>query len=229
MYYSTDAITGFRATATDGELGKVLGFGFDDQTWEVSCVIVRAGWFPGHVVMVDSKSVKMVDGAKKRIFFDLTKEGLRNQAAIDSNPPVHKLEERLQSGRSDASPSQAQVESTHLRNTSVVIGYRAEATDGGVGKVCDIIVDTKAWRVHELVVREGRLFGTLRALAPQWAIAIDWATKQVKLLVDKEAVRSSPVFDPKAPVNTTRETRVVDYNAETHLAKREEVAGSSTR
>ena len=75
--------------------------------------------------------------------------------------------------------------------------------------------------------RRPRASGSSRLCSPpKWVGAIDWATKQVKLQVDRETVRSSRVFDLKAPVNTTRETRVVDYTAETHLAKREEVAGS---
>lgn len=207
MYYSTDSLTGFRATATDGELGKVLGFAFDDRTWKVPRLIVRASWLPSHVVMADAYAVKLVDGAKRRIFFDLTKDELRRQPDIHQLPPVHKLG----------------AEATSLRDTSEVIGYRIEATDGTVGQLGDVVVDTRKWRVHELVVREGWLLRSSRAAAPEWVAAIDSAAKQVKLRVDREAVLSARAFNPEAPVNTTHETRVVDYTGKTHLAKREEV------
>ncbi|MFT4514637.1 MAG: sporulation protein YlmC with PRC-barrel domain [Planctomycetota bacterium] len=229
MLYSTDAITGFLAAATDGELGKVLGFGFDDQDWTVPYVIVRAGWLPGRVVMVDSKSVKMVDGANKRILFDLTKDELRHEPDIHSEPPVHKLEESVQLGRHSGEDlmvkHKERVEATNLRNTSEVIGYTAEATDGKAGKVSDVVVDTKAWTVHALVVRQGWLFRTHRTASPKWVRAIDWATKEVKICVDWATIRSSPVFNLKAPVNKTHETRVVDYTAESHLQQREDVSG----
>ena len=214
MYFSTEAITGFRCTAADGDLGKILGFGFDTEKWRVRCLFVRLGWLPGHVVLVDPESVRMVDGAKRRVHLDLTVDELRRHPATRRNWSTVGA-----AGRQNGSAGARQ-----LRNTSEITGLRAVATDGDAGKISDLVVDTNSWRIRELIVRDGWLFRSHRAVPPQWVETIDWDARRLTFEVTRGAIQSSPSYDVEAPVNTTRETRVVDYAARTHLSRREEMA-----
>lgn len=230
MYYSTNALTGYEATATDGDLGKVLGFGFDDRSWQVPYVIVRAGWIPGRVVMVDADKVTVVDGEKQRIYFDLTGAEMRAQADIHDRPPVHLVEEhaRKQSEEATAEALLAQARGSSLRNSSEIVGYVVDALDGRAGKVTDLIVDTRSWSVHQLVLRRGWFHG--QVFVPTHRIMnIESEGRRVALRVDREEAWQGRRFDEKALVNTTQETRVVDYRANTHLVAREEFVHTSSQ
>jgi len=214
MYYSTKAIKGFKATAKDGAIGKIAGFCFDEHTWKLPYVMANTGWFGGHVISIDPGSIKMIDGSKRRVYFDATRAELMEHTGESSAAE----REEKQGGRLDT-----KAEVTGLRDSSAVIGYRAAAIDGPAGKVADLIIDTKHWQVHEVVIREGLLLRRQHAISPQWIASIDAEAREMKLDVNRETLGSSRRFDPAAAVNTTLETRVVDYKANTHLESREEV------
>ncbi len=53
MQRSINSLAGFTIGATDGDIGKVEEFYFDDTTWTVRYMIVKTGgWLTGREVLI---------------------------------------------------------------------------------------------------------------------------------------------------------------------------------
>ena len=101
----------------------------------------------------------------------------------------------------------------HLRSAREVAGYHIQASDGSIGHVEDFIVDDATWDLCYLVVDTGNwLPGRKVLISPQWVVEpISWIESTVNVVLTREQVKESPVFDPTAPVNREYETRLYDY------------------
>jgi uncharacterized protein YrrD len=87
---------GFSIQATDGEIGKVDDFFFDDEHWVVRYLVVdTGGWLTGRKVLVSPRSVKEVDFRTKKVLVDVTRERVEGSPAIAAAEPVSRqYEER---------------------------------------------------------------------------------------------------------------------------------------
>jgi hypothetical protein len=97
-----------------------------------------------------------------------------------------------------------EIDRSHLQSARDVNGYRIHATDGVVGHIDDYLVDSRSWAIRYLVVdTRNWLPGRKVLLSPAWAQSVDWAAREVRVAMDREAVKNSP---PHAPGNLiTRE------------------------
>jgi sporulation protein YlmC with PRC-barrel domain len=101
---------------------------------------------------------------------------------------------------------------THLRSAQEVSGYHIQAADGDIGHVDDFILDDDHWTIRYLVVdTRNWLPGRKVVLAPDWVDAVDWNERKVHVSLTKDGVKSSPEFDPEAPVNRQYEETLYDY------------------
>jgi hypothetical protein len=79
---SCKAVVGHRIHATDGEIGHVSGYLFDDETWTVRYLVVdTSNWWIGHKVLVAPLWITGVHWNDRTVSVDLT------QAAIRDAPP----------------------------------------------------------------------------------------------------------------------------------------------
>ncbi|HZB93896.1 MAG TPA: PRC-barrel domain-containing protein [Stellaceae bacterium] len=80
-------------------------------------------------------------------------------------------------------------------------GYQIAATDGSIGAVDDLLFDEAHWTLRWLVADTGGWLSGRKMLAtPQWIRDIDWAERRVAVDLTREAVRTSPEYDPRASV-----------------------------
>jgi hypothetical protein len=121
-------------------------------------------------------------------------------------------EEARQERKAKEQEQDETADNQHLRSSKEVIGYQVEASDDGVGKLDDFIVDTRDWVVRYAVVdRHPFLPGKRVLIAPQWIQDIDWGTSKVRVDVTAEQVKDSPGYDPAMPVNRAYEQRLYDF------------------
>jgi hypothetical protein len=100
----------------------------------------------------------------------------------------------------------------NLRSTREVIGYHIQARDGEVGHVEDFVADDVGWGIRYLVVdTHNWLPGKKVLVDPFWADQVNWAERKVYLDMTREMVKTSPEFDPAAPVNREYEVRLYDF------------------
>lgn len=94
MKHSVKSLIGFTMGATDGEIGKVKEFYFDDESWVVRYLIVDTGnWLYGRVVLISTQAIVNADWDNKVFSVNLTKEQIKNSPDINTELPVSRQEE----------------------------------------------------------------------------------------------------------------------------------------
>jgi hypothetical protein len=81
-------LKGFAIRATDGELGTVDQFYFDDKTWAIRYLTVETGgWLGGRQVLISPISVVRTDWQAKRLDVALTKKQVENSPTSTRTSP----------------------------------------------------------------------------------------------------------------------------------------------
>ena len=100
----------------------------------------------------------------------------------------------------------------HLRSAKELRGYHIQGTDEAIGHVADFIVDDETWEVRYLVIDTSNWwFGKKVLVAPHWATRISWEEGKIHLDLSRQAIKSSPEWDPHAAINRDYEVRLYDY------------------
>jgi hypothetical protein len=241
MLRSLKDLEGYTASATDGDVGKTVNFLLDDERWTVRYLVVEPGSFlDGVQVLVSPISFREVEWATHRFHLALTMEKVRSSPGIDADKPVSRqhegdfsryygfpyywrssglwgmasypsaLAENVPVGESTEPPEE--VGDVHLRSARDVRGYEIQGTDEAIGHVEDFIVDDETWQVRYLVVDTSNWwFGRKVLVAPDWATRISWEEGKVFVDMTREAIRTSPEWDPAAAIDRQYETRLHDH------------------
>lgn len=94
MKRNIKSLTGFTMGATDGEIGKVKEFYFDDYTWTIRYLIVETGsWLNHRKVLISPEALLKPDWEKEVFPINLTKEKIKNSPDIDTKQPVSRQHE----------------------------------------------------------------------------------------------------------------------------------------
>jgi hypothetical protein len=94
MLRNANHLKGFAIRATDGGLGTVDQFYFDDETWAIRYLTVEtAGWLGGRQVLISPISVVHADWQARRLDVALTKRQVQNSPDIDTHLPVSRQHE----------------------------------------------------------------------------------------------------------------------------------------
>ena len=204
MQRNVKNLLGYDIQATDGELGKVDEFYFDDAAWTVRYLVAATGdWFSNRKVLL---SPAFLGSYAWPTYWG---SGIHSDAAsgMAQTVPVVNAEE---SGYKAPAPEWPR--DLHLRSTRHLTGYHIQAADGNIGHVDDFIVDDKSWEIRYLVVDTRHwLPGPKVLLAPGWLKKIDWATSKVLVESKRESIKNSPPYDPSKGINTDYEGKLYDY------------------
>jgi hypothetical protein len=74
-----------------------------------------------------------------------------------------------------------------------LVGYKVEATDGGVGKIKDAMIESGA---HAVVVDTGPLFLGSKVVLPAGLISrVDHDAEQVHVAATKDQLKNAPEYD----------------------------------
>ena len=94
MLLNARDLQGLPIRATDGELGKVDEFLFDDRSWGVRYLVVDTGpWLLGQQVLIAPASIGAVDWGAGWLPVNLTREQVENSPSIESHLPVSRQHE----------------------------------------------------------------------------------------------------------------------------------------
>jgi hypothetical protein len=221
---------------TDG-VGKVREFYFDDRFWIVRYLVADTGnWLVDRLVLLSPVSLGDPDWDEQVFPVTLTREQVEGSPRINTDEPVSRQMETELHGYYGWAPywnaaayiaaplprnADQREGDPHLRSTREVIGYRIQATDGGIGHVDDFIVEDDIWTIRYLVIGTGNWLPGKRVLvSPGWTREVNWAGRRVSLDLFKGVIQDSPEFDPSAPVNREYEVRLYDYYGRPHYWSR---------
>lgn len=183
MLHSIQQRYGEKLRATDGEIGSVRDFYFDDKNWTVRYLVADTGrWLTGRLVLISPHALGHLYPHGKVLLVNLTREQIEKSPSIDEHKPVsrqHEEEYHRHYGYpyyADAMPlwglagypvvvppprptvAQQQGVDSHLRSARVVKGYNLEASDGALGEIVDFLIDGRTWVLREIVVESGHWY-----------------------------------------------------------------------
>ena len=157
--------------ATDGSIGRVKDFYFDDQAWVIRYLIVATGdESPQRKVLISPISIGRPNWSEKIFPVSLTRAQVRKSPDIDTDKPVSRQHEmgylgyygygtywgggglwgagiypdELQAGlQNEVSGADARHpgDDVHLRSGNEIMRYYVHASDGDLGHVQGLIVD----------------------------------------------------------------------------------------
>lgn len=89
MQKNLNQLIGFKMGATDGEIGEVKEFYFDDTNWNIRYLIVETGnWLYNKKVLIAPQALLAPDWDNKVFPINLTKEQIKNSPDIDTDKPI---------------------------------------------------------------------------------------------------------------------------------------------
>ena len=182
MQYNVKDLKGYAIGATDGDIGKLDDFYFDDESWTIRYLVAETGnWLLNRKVLISPFALGKVDLSRERLNVALTKKQVEESPSIDTDKPVSRQHEvsyldyygypyywggpylwgpmtlpqlsgAAQRRNEEAREEREEANDLHLRSANKVTGYYIEATDGDIGHVEDFIIDGETWQIRYMVV-----------------------------------------------------------------------------
>ncbi|MBS1717184.1 MAG: PRC-barrel domain-containing protein [Armatimonadetes bacterium] len=76
---STNAVEGYAIEATDGELGNIVDFIVDDETWTIRYLVVDTGsWWPGRKVLIPTRWVDRISWGDAKAYVSINRETIKD-------------------------------------------------------------------------------------------------------------------------------------------------------
>lgn len=95
MLRSMNDLEGYAIRATDGLIGHVKDFYFDDEAWVVRCLIVETGsWLSSRKVLISPIAIGQPSWKDKVLPVSITREQVKNSPDIDTDKPISRQQER---------------------------------------------------------------------------------------------------------------------------------------
>lgn len=89
MLRSIQKLYGSKLGASDGDIGHVKDFYFNDHSWAIRYVVANTGnWLPGRQVLISPHALGRIYPAGKTMLAKLTRKQIEDSPAIDTHKPV---------------------------------------------------------------------------------------------------------------------------------------------
>lgn len=238
MLRSLKDLRGYGIAATDGSIGDINDFLFDDRLWTLRYVVVDTGdWLPGRKVVIAPESIGRPDDRNRKLPVTLDRQRIKEGPDLEFHKPVSRQHEEAISSfygwprywdypagvtaaplLVGASPATSVKEQffdeaprgdPNLRSTREIEGYRIASTDDAFGHVVDFFADDEDWRIRYLLIdTRNWLPGRHVLIGQEWLTGIDWSDKQVSVNLAKDEIKESPPYDSDVPLDRDYETRL---------------------
>lgn len=240
MLRSLNDIEDYKVNATDGGIGSVSDFYFDDHDWTIRYLAVETGgfWEGPSRVLVSPIAFGEARWDTRRFQLSITRDKVRNSPLLARDAPLSRQYESayyqyydwpcywgyggiwgvwgtpgLLADKTWTQPVAKSVEhDSHLHKIGDVLGCRIHGSDAVIGVVKDFIVDDESWIIRYMVVDTGSWWAEKNViLATHWIGRIDDRDEMVHVDLLRETIKKSPEWSPEQPVNRDYEARLFDY------------------
>jgi hypothetical protein len=225
----------YRLHATDGDIGHLEQFYFDDRDWKIRYFVVDIGtWLHGKKVLMLPSSIVGVDATTKTINAGFTKQQVQESEDVAKHQP-----QGLEQGhdyslylglphylglsdselgpvphvpKRDKTSEQSLAYDEHLRSSKVVSRYHVMAVDGEIGHIEDGIVDDQTWTIQYLVSTVRNRWSSKKVLLPtEWLLWINTAESNVYVSLTRNSIAAAPAYDPAKPLTHDFEIALHDH------------------
>jgi len=177
MLHLAQKIAGATVSGTDGEIGTLEDFYFEEAGWNVRYLLVDTGsWFDGKRVLLSPSAVQGGWG-RTGVHVNLSRDDVRNSPALDDEAMPEIADERLDS----------------VKTTS---GYHIRARNGEIGHVDDFLIGQDSWRIRYLLVDTSNWIGGRSVIVSSDAVErVDKEDNQIYVAADRAAIENAPELE----------------------------------
>jgi uncharacterized protein YrrD len=224
MLHLAHKIMGATVKGTDGEIGALEDFYFEEDRWTVRYLLVDTGkWFSGKRVLISPMSVRNGWG-RTGIRLGLTKDQVWNSPEFkDGEPLSHTGESHVlayygypdywgaasiwgnfdnpaalieAAPREKAASEGIDPEARHLRSIKKSTGYHLHARNGEIGHVDDFLIGEESWRIRYLLVDTSNWIGGRSVIvSPETVERIDKEDSLLYVAVERDTIKHAPEID----------------------------------
>jgi hypothetical protein len=178
MLRSLKATLGYHLAATDGEVGRVQDYLFDEESWLVHYVVIG---LQRKKVLLIPWALGRPDWNSKSLAANLTRDEIHKSPSADRDIPIS---QQRQLGLKRPG--------SHLRSMRELVGYNVYASDSELGSIEDFICDDRLWSVHHVIVSLSGAPARMIALAPESIRSISWYGKAAWVNLTRDEVEKNP-------------------------------------
>lgn len=239
MVRSMREMIGYRLDLTDGEMGAVEDFFFDDNQWTVRYLVAKTGpWLFGRKVLIVPDALGTADWVRHTLKVLHTKEEVKSSPEIDADRPVSRQHEvdlhqhyqwmpywsahglaaspiTTEELKQDQAKELGAVDTgdPHLRSAREVLKYNVHDSAGEkCGHVFDFIVSQDGWSITHVVVDLGAALHSQTVLIKARDVqAIEWENRRIRVPFTRDQLTRQPAYDPADPVNAELYVEQSDY------------------
>jgi uncharacterized protein YrrD len=176
MLHLAQKVAGVTVSGTDGEIGTLEDFYFEEAGWNVRYLLVDTGpWLNGKHVLLSPSAVQG-DWGRTGVHVNLSREDVRNSPAVDES--MHDV--------SDA----------RLDSVKTTSGYHIHARNGEIGHVDDFLIGQDSWRIRYLLVDTSNWIGGRSVIVSSEVVErVDKADNQIYVAADRDAIKNAPALE----------------------------------
>lgn len=242
MLRSIKDIEHYAIAATDGVIGRVRDFYFDDEAWAIRYLVVETdGSTPRRKVLISPIAVNAPNWAEKVLPVAISRAQVAQSPDIDTDKPVSRQQEQgylgyygygnywgggglwggalypdmLQGGlQATASQTDAhQNDDPHLRSANAVMRYYVHATDGDIGHVQGMLFDERTWAIRFIVVDTSNWYlGHKVLIDPEWIQDVYWQESKLNVAITRQAVKAAPAYDAAGVLDREQEASIYQHH-----------------
>ncbi len=191
MIQSVTNLYGASLAATDGSIGSIEDFYFDDQSFAVRYLVADTGsWLSGRLILLSPFAFGSFDQQRKELPVQLTRYQIEDSPPITRHQPITRQHEidhfghygwpSYWEGSSLWGPSSYPVviqaapwgltnqekhhhrEDRFLQSAKDIMGYEIHTTDGVIGTLADILIDDTQWLIKDFIIETGHWYSGKR-------------------------------------------------------------------
>ena len=240
MLRTMEDLEDYSIGATDGSIGRVKDFYFDDERWIVRYFVVETGaWLANRRVLISTMSIHAPNWLNRLLPVSMTRQQIEESPVIDTGRPISRRHETSLSGHygypyywrlavlqdqvphrpmtpaenaRKADASLAEHDDHHLRSCKTVMSSHIRAPDGDVGHVCGFLIDEENWAIRYLIVDTRNWWlGHQVLIAPEWIEGMSWDDHTVSVKLTLTALRNAPPYRAKTQFDRDAETKLHDH------------------
>jgi hypothetical protein len=224
MLQNIKELYGYKLAGSDGDVGQVKDFYFDDKNWVIRYLVADTGsWLQGRLVLLSPHAFGELDGYEKTLHINLRKKQIEESPSIEMHKPVSRQYEveyyryygwpAYWNGGAMwgmggypvmLPPSQDEMaahlchhrDDKHLRSTLAVTGYHIHAVDGVIGHVTGFLVEPRSWAIGKMVVEAGHwYYGREILISPDKIDRISYEDSSVFVNLTKADIQGTAEFE----------------------------------
>jgi sporulation protein YlmC with PRC-barrel domain len=240
MQHSVKSLIGYPVYATNGWIGSLYDFYFDDETWGIRHAVIRAGHrILSRKVLISPGELGRPDLESRSFRVDLTKEHVRNSPVTNTRKPVSRQQLDLLhshygwpawilAGGMNPAPftvppvpveelehieSLRREADIHLRSIREVVRYSVQGIGSRTGYLSDMVVNVRTWVIACLMVTtRGWLRGTGILISPWLVREIRWGDRTVSANVDLTLLRGNQRHDSVLTPGSECDTKLSGFD-----------------